>query len=229
MNWYQAALQEIATYGDLHQLIPTEERNRRGEAALDAFHHIFTKLVARLHIRDTWPEPHCHINVFETGIIERSTKLQGDFTLGVSLEGWFLEASIVGPRFIRQMSDEYWEHIQRLSTLGKARLKDYGRPSLWDNSPEVRKLTQHKASLVFSIARDYTILASRPEGCSSLGAIRVDHPLNSDEQTVTAFFKETLESLYRSNAMLKRVEKIERRRITTIVQRQIQAETEKLP
>lgn len=185
----------------------------RGTAALDAFHHLFTVLTAELHIREEWPVPHCHIVPFSTGIIEHSPKGGVDFTLGVSLYGWFIEAAIASPEQIRHMRDDYWQHIVRLSTLGKAELHDYGRPGGWSGSPEVRKLTQHKGSLVFSIARDFTLLASAPEGCLSLGAIHLTLPLESDESAVRSFFKQSLESLYRSNQMLYRAEYLQRRRL----------------
>jgi hypothetical protein len=220
MNWFQTARSEAETFFDIEQLIPEAERQQRGIAAIDAFHHIFAVLAAKLHLRDEWPEAQCHIMPFSTGIIEHSTKMNVDFTLGVSLYGWFMEAPIAFPEQIRHMKDDYWKHLVRLSMLGKAELHDYGRPCGWDGSSDIRRLTQHKGSLVFSIARDFTLLASTPEGCSSLGGIYITIPLESDETTVTTFFNNTLESLYRSNYLLYRAEYLQRRRLLKKFQRQ---------
>ena len=213
MNWFQIAQSKVETFFDIEQRIPEAEGQQRCIAAVDAFHHLFTILAAELHIREEWPDAHCHIVPFSTGIIEHSPKIGVDFTLGISLFGWFIEAPIASPHQIRQMRDDYWQHIARLSTLGRAELHDFGRPCGWSSSPDVRKLTQHKCSLVYSIARDFTLLASTPEGCSSLGCIHITLPLESDEPTVRAFFKQALESLYRSNHMLYRAEYLDRRRL----------------
>jgi hypothetical protein len=213
MNWFQIAQSEIETFFDIEQRIPEAEGQQRTIAAIDAFHELFMALTTELHIREEWPGAHCHIFPVSTGIIEHSSKLHVDFTLGVSLSGWFIEAPIASPEQIRHMRDDYWQHIVRLSALGKAELHDYGRPCGWSTSADVRRLTQHKGSLVYSIARDFTLLASTLEGCSSLGGIHLTLPLDSDEQAVRTFFKQSLESLYRSNHMLYRAEYLQRRRV----------------
>jgi hypothetical protein len=215
MDWFQAARDELETYFDIEQRISEEEAKERGARAIDAFHEIFVDLTAKLQLRDEWPEPHCHIVPFATGIIERSAKMQTDFTIGVSLYGWFVEAPIAFPRQIGHMRDDYWKHIVQLSSLGKAELRDYGRPLGWAGSTETKKLTQHKVSLVFSIARDFTLLTSVPdeEGASSLGCIHITIPVESDEAAVTVFFEKSLESLYRSNYLLFRSAYLQRKRL----------------
>lgn len=212
MDWFQVAHREVETFFDTGQRISEAERQRRGIAAVDAFHHVFSVIAVELGLQDAWPDPCCHIMPFSTGIIERSRKLDVDFTMGVSLDGWFIEAPIGAPEQIRHMKDSYWQHIVRLSTIGKAELQDYGRPPGWNSSPDVRRLTKHKSSLVFSIARDFTLLASCPEGCTSLGNIHVVVPLEADEAAVIEFFKLGLDSLYRSNYLLYRADYLRRRR-----------------
>ena len=213
MNWFQIAQRDTEKFGDINQTIPEVEGQQRTIAAIDAFQHLFKMLAAELHIREEWPSAHCHIMPFSTGIIEHSAKMGVDFTLGVSLYGWFIEAPLASPEQICHMRDDYWHQIVQLSRLGKAELHDYGRPRGWAASPYVRKLTQHKCSLVYSIARDFTLLASTPEDCSSLGRIHITLPLESDETTVRTFFKQSLESLYRSNYLLYRAEYLQRRRV----------------
>ena len=228
MDWFQIARSEAATFFDLEERITVEEKQQRGTAAIDAFHHLFMVLAAELRIREEWPEAHCHIVPFSTGIIEHSAKMRVDFTLGISIHGWFIEAWIASPDQIRQMRDDYWEHIARLSTLGKAEFEDGGRPVGWSNSAKIRKLTQHKCSLVFSIVRDFVLLASTSEGCSSLGRIYITIPLESDEEAVRTFFKRSLESLYRSNHMLYRAEYLERRRYLKRFEAQMADEPEEV-
>jgi hypothetical protein len=213
MDWFQAARDELETYFDIEQQISEEEAKERGVRAIDAFHKIFVDLAAKLQLRDEWPEPHCHIAPFSTGIIERSAKMQTDFTIGVSLYGWFVEAPIAFPQQIRHMRDEYWKHIVRLASLGKAELRNRGVDG--QGSTETKKLTQHKISLVFSIARDFTLLTSVPdeEGALSLGCIHIIIPVESDETAVTAFFEKSLESLYRSNYLLFRSAYLQRKRL----------------
>lgn len=214
MDWFQAARDELETYFDIEQKISEEEVKQRGVHAFNAFHHFFLVLAAKLKLRDEWPEPHCHIVPFSTGIIERSAKMQTEFTLGVSLYGWFVEAPIAFPQQIRHMRDDYWAHIVRLASLGKAELHDCGRPVSWPGSTEAKKLIQHKISLAFSIARDFTLLASvSDDEISSLGCIHITIPVESNEATVTSFFEQSLGSLYRANYLLFRSAYLQRKRL----------------
>ena len=226
MNWFQIARSQADAFFDVEQRISEAERQERGLAAINAFHHIFTVLATELRLRDEWPKAYCHIRPFSTGIIEHSTRMSWDFTLGVSLHGWFVEALIVAPEQIRHMKDDYWHHILRLSTLGKAEFQDYGRPNGWSSRPEVSKLIQHKGSLVFSIARDFTLLASTPEGCSALGSIHITFPLESDEAAVTTFFKHALDSLHRSNYLLHRSAYLQQKRYVKKFEQQIKGADE---
>lgn len=215
MDWFQAAKDELETFFDIDQQISEEDRKARGIRAIDAFHDVFIRIASKLKLRDEWPNPHCHIMPYSTGIIERSEKMQVDFTIGVSLYGWFVEAPIAYPQQIGYMRDDYWEYIVCLAGLGKAELHDYGRPAGWCNSPETKQLVQHKVSLVYSIARDFTLLASTPdeEGAASLGGIHTTIPLESDEAAVSKFLERGLDSLYRSNYLLYRSSYLSRKRL----------------
>jgi hypothetical protein len=215
MDWFQAAKDQLETFFDIDQQISEEELKARGVRAIDAFHDIFIQLTSKLKLRDEWPNPHCHIMPYSTGIIERSDKMQIDFTIGVSLFGWFVEAPIAYPQQIGHMRDDYWEHIVRLARLGKAKLHDYCHPSGWSSSSEMKKLVQHKISLVYSIARDFTLLASNPDekDTGSLGPIHITIPVESDEAAVTEFFEQGLDSLYRSNYSLYRSSYLSRKRL----------------
>jgi hypothetical protein len=216
MNWFQVAQEELECFFDLEERIDEEEKKQRAIRAIDAFHDLFVQLVGKLQIRDEWPEPHCHIAPFATGIIERSAKMQAQFTLGVSLHGWFIEAPLIFADQIRHMRDDYWQHIVNLASLGKAELYDYGRPLNWESTPEAKKLVKHKISLVFSIARDYTLLSLNPDpsdhGFLSVGGINIALPVESDEGAVTEFFERALSGLYRSNYLLYRSAYLERKR-----------------
>jgi hypothetical protein len=214
MDWFQAARDELETFFDLDQQFSEEDLKARGVRAIDAFHDIFIRLTTKLKLRDEWPNPQCHIEPYSTGIIERSDKMQVDFTIGVSLFGWFVEAPITYPQQIGHMRDDYWQHIVRLASLGKAELHDYGRPLGWAGSPETKKLVQHKISLVYSIARDFTLLASIPdEDIRSVGGIHITIPVESDEATVTEFFEQGIDSLYKSNYLLYRSSYLQRKRL----------------
>lgn len=212
MNWFQEAQNELETFCDIGQQIPEKERQERGKRAIDAFHEVFTQLADELQLREKWGDTYCHIAPFSTSIIERSTKMNVDFTLGMSRDGWFIEAEIASPERIGHMKDDYWQHIVSLGALGKAELHDSGRPAGWSRSPETRKIVQHKGSLVFSIARDFTLLSAKPNGCSALGSIHITLPIESDEAAVTTFFRNSLASLYRSNYLLYRSAYVEERR-----------------
>lgn len=214
MDWFQTTTRELETFFDIEERISEEEKKQRGLEAIHAFHEIFMHLASKLRLRDDWPDAHCHIMPFSTGIIERSAKMRVEFTLGVSLYGWFIESPVAFPAQIRHMGDEYWDQIVRLSKIGKAELHDYGRPVGWPHSPGAKKLVQHKTSLVFSVARDFTLLASKSEDeTESLGGIHVSVPVESDQGAVTTFFERGLDALYRSNYLLFRSAYLQRRRI----------------
>lgn len=215
MNWFQVAQQELEAFYDIHERIDEEEKKQRSIRTIDAFHSLFSELVAKLHIRDEWPTPHCHICPFSTGIIEKSAKMGAQFTLGVSIYGWFIEVPLIFDDQIRHMRDDYWQHIANLSSLGKAELHDYGRPYGWDAAPEVKRLVKHKISLVYSIARDFTLLSANPDPRDygvSVGGVYISVPVESDEATVTRFFERALDGLYRSNYLLYRSAYLERKR-----------------
>jgi hypothetical protein len=214
MSWFDAAKDELETFFDIERQIPEEENKQRGMDAINAFHDQFIHLASKLRIRDQWLPAHAHIAPFSTGIIEHSAKMRIDFTIGVSLYGWFIESPIAFARQIGHMRDEYWKQIIRVSELGKAELCDYGRPVGWPGSVAAKKLTQHKLSLAFSIARDFTLLAlSTDEGIPSLGYIHITIPVESDESAVTNFFEQGLDALYRSNYLLFRSASLERNRL----------------
>jgi hypothetical protein len=213
MNWYSNAQREIETFFDINQVIPKEEGTERLKGAIDGFHDLFIRLIKELGIRDTWPKTLCHIAPFESGVIEHSEKMLTEYTIGVSIHGWFAQATIVSPHCLRHMKDDYWNYIVKLSALGKAELVDYGRPPSWADSKEKKKLVQHKGSLVFSMLRDYTLIESKFGNCDSLGAIQIHLDLDSTEEKIEAFFKSAIDGLYRSNYLLHRSDYINQKRI----------------
>ena len=96
------------------------ENKQRGVNAINAFHDQFTNLASKLRIRDEWLAPHCHIEPFSTGIIEHSAKMRTDFTIGVSLYGWFANHRLRFRNRSHNMRDEYSRTDQfRIATLGK--------------------------------------------------------------------------------------------------------------
>jgi len=221
MDWFNLATRELETFFDVDRAISEDDRKERGMTAIDAFDKLFEKLARELRLRDKWITPHCHIMPFSTGIIQRSDRTRIEITLGVSLYGWFIRSPIAWPEQIRYMKDDYWNYIAQLSTIGEAEFHDYGRPGGWNDQPAAKKLLQHKLSLVFSIARDFTLLATNFEDdVCSLGGIHVTLPVESEEITVAAFFKQGLEALYRSNYLLFRSAYLQRQRVIKKFQQQ---------
>lgn len=212
MNWHQAALTELESY--LSQQ-PENEAERQAVclAAIDGFHTLFHELVRELKIRDEWDTPLCEIAPCATGTVERSKKLENQrFTFAIGLDGWFIEAGLRYSDHIRHMTDEFWAQINKLASIGAASLSDSGvrmGPGRWASPESVRRLTQHKGSLVFSLARDYVLLMQQPSDgiyspTGSLGDIQVTLPIESGEKEVRQFFKEGLAALYRANYLLHR-------------------------
>ena len=212
MNWFETAKAEIETFFGADDFTEAELQ-QRSIAAIDTFHDLFVRLMDELKIRDDWPDKdrQCHNFPQSTGTVERSARMEIRFTIGVSIDGWFIEAPIACEYHIRHMKDDYWAHITKLASIGKARL-EFSPTNEWESSPEIKRLAQHEGSLVFSIARNFVLLALTPDHDASVGSIEVTLPLDSDEATVTQFFREGLEALYRSNYLLHRSDYLERKR-----------------
>jgi len=211
MNWFQTVEAEIETFFNM-QSVSEAELQKRGLAAVDAFHELFMRLVDELKIRDSWPKQSRRFNLWPTQNIEQSAKMQIDFTMGVEpVDGWFIEAPIACEHHIRYMKDDYWAHITKIASIGKAEL-EYSPLNEWESSTEIKRLTQHEGSLVFSIVRNFVLLALTPDHNASVGSIKVSMPLDSDEAKVTQFFRDGLEALYRSNYLLQRSDYLERKR-----------------
>ena len=211
-DWFKAAREEFQTFFDLEQSISKDEALKRKTRFFDTYHGLFLSLVRELGIRDDWDDGHCHMFPFSTGIIERSSKLNLEITIGVSMDTWFIEAAIQAPYYLRYMKDNYWAHIVRLSNLGKAELQDYGRPANWLPTEEARALVKPKCSLVFSIARDYTLMAAGSDDGFSLGGINISMPFESKQDKVEEFYRLGIESLYKSNQMLVSVANAQQKR-----------------
>lgn len=224
MNWFQTAHELLETFYDIEGRISGDDGRQRSIRAIDAFHELFLELASTLKLRDQWPNPHCDIAPGQIGIIERSAKMQVDFTLGTSLYGWYIEAWLANADQIRFMRDDFWHHLAHLSVTGKAELENDTSMNCGDPS-NVRKLLQHKGSLVFAVARDYTLASATPEAdcIGFLGKIRLTLPVDSAEQQVMTFFREGLEALYRVNYLLYRSGQIQRSRINKKVAARIAA------
>jgi hypothetical protein len=212
MNWFDRAKAEIETFFG-KQVFSEVKLRQRDLAAIDAFHDLFMRLMNELKIRDTWPEKdrQCQMFLRSTGTVERSAKMGIRFTMGVSVDGWFIEAPIACEKHIRHMKDDYWVYITKLASIGKAGLIS-SYPPEWYSSPAIKRLIQHEGSLVFSIVRDFTLLASTSEHNFGVGNIEVTIPRESDEATVIQFFRDGLEALYRSNYLLHRSDYLEQKR-----------------
>ena len=214
MNWHTDISAEIETFFDIGQQIPEEEVQRRGIATVEAYHSLFLELSKELNLKDTWTEAFAHIFPFSTGIIERSDKLNCEFTFGVSIYGYFMELPIWPSHQIRHMSDEFWQLIGDLSTLGKAKLEDHGKPGGWGNDPEEKHLIKCNNSLLFSIARDYILLERGKDdhGCS-VGDIRITLPLDTPAGAVRDFYKQGLKKSHRMNYLLHRSWYLQRKKM----------------
>ncbi len=211
MNWFEAVKAEVETFSGANDF-PEAEIQARGLAAVDALHELFMRLVDELKIQDDWPKEKRRFQFWPMQNIEHSAKMQIDVTMGVEpVDGWFIEAPIVCEDHIRHMKDDYWAHIIKLASLGKARVV-FDPPNEWESSPGIKRLTQHEGSLAFSIARNFILLALTPDLDGSVGSIEVTLPLDSDKAAVTQFFREGLEALYRSNYLLHRSDYLERKR-----------------
>ncbi|MEI6193050.1 MAG: hypothetical protein WCS42_01835 [Verrucomicrobiota bacterium] len=214
MNWYQNALTEIKSHLSAEDL-PDAERQARCLAAIDGLHHLFHELLGELKIRDKWADLLCDIAPFSTGTVERSLKLEQEFRFSVCMDGWVIESGLSNASHIRHMTDEFWGHIAALATVGKASLNDSG---ILESSPVMKKLIQHKGSLVFSLARDYVLLMQGPQNsvnypCGTLGGIQIVLPLKTEESKVRKFFKDGLSGLYRANYLLHRSAYLEFKRL----------------
>lgn len=204
--WYKAAFAELETYSlvaDIH----VERRKEISQLALIGFHELFLQLAKELGIKDEWVDQRSIIDPSHTGITERSRKMGTVITLGIGADGWSIESTLWREKLIRHMTDEFWGHVYKLATIGKAKRHDIDVPA---RTPEDRKLAKHQASFVFSLARDYILLEKEPcepfqQGGPTLGWIEVTLPLESDEAKVRQFFKDGIQSLYRINYLLHRV------------------------
>lgn len=214
MSWYSNGMEEAYHLCSLDQVEEDENEGvQRMQRVILSFEDLFMDLAAELRIRDQWKETLCSIRPFDTGAAIRPEKIGGEFTLGISIYGWFFEFHIVSPDHIRHMKDDYWAYIVRLASAGKVEIIDYGCGigGTWDPK-EGRKLTQHKGSLVFSLARDYVMNSLAGNEDYSFGGIRAELPIDSSEADARAFFKTCLETSYRSNYLLHRSAYIERKR-----------------
>ncbi len=210
MSWFETIRADIEMFFDGQNPDETEIQ-QHGRAAVDAFHDLFMSVMDDLKIRDKWPEQSRRFSLCPTQNIEKSAKMQIDFTMGIELlDGWFFEAPIVCEQQIRFMKDDFWAHIIKLASIGRTELE--GSLYELETSAEIKRLTQHKGSLVFSIARNFTLLALTPNHNLSVGTIKVAIPLESDEATVTQFYRDGLEALYRSNYLLHRSDYLEHKR-----------------
>ena len=214
MNWFEASHKELKQHFS-DQETPEEERKALCLAAMDGLHGLFHELVKDLKIKDEWPKAFYHIVPFATGTVEQSGKMGAQFTLAITSDGWLIESWLKNPEHIRHMTDEFWQHIAKLASIGKASLSNSSVPA---STPEAKRLAQHKGSLVFSLARDYVFMmqAPRDEGglsTHSVGAIEAVLPLESEEAAVRQFFRDGLDSLYRANYLLYRSAYLEMKRL----------------
>lgn len=205
MSWYQNALAEAETYFD-DQPRSDEELASIAQAAIGGFDGLFKDIMREAKIRDDWDSAKCYIMPQSTECLQRSTKMDIEFSLGISLYGWFIDCPIANADHLRSMKDGFWARIAMLGELGTTEFRDYGRPHNWSSSPEAKRLLQHQGSLVFSILRDYMMLELRDDHDPyvSLGGIRVTMPLDTGEAELATFYRRGLEAMYRINYSLHR-------------------------
>lgn len=224
MNWYQNALVEAETYFD-DQARSDDELVSITQAAISGFDVLFKDIMREAKIRDEWDSTKCYILPQSTECIQRSTKMDVEFSLGISLYGWFIDCPLSNADHIRSMKDDFWGRIAMLGELGTAEFRNYGRPHHWGGSPESKRLLQHQGSLVFSIARDYTMFELRDDRvlCESLGGIRVTMPLDTLEEDLLRFYRRGLEAMYRINYSLYRSSYLREKRLEKQRENQQQA------
>ena len=214
MSWYENAIAEAQTFFDdeprSDQILASTTR-----AALAGFDALFKDVMRKAKIRDDWDDTKCYIFPHSTDCLMRSLKMGVEFKLGISIYGWFIDCPLDNPDHIRSMKDDFWAQIASLSDLGTAEFHDYGRPVGWASSPEAKRLSQHSGSLVFAIARDYTMLVLNGDEDTFLtvGGISVMLPLDKKEDEVYAFFRSGLEAMYRINYFLYRSAYIRSKRL----------------
>jgi hypothetical protein len=211
-DWYEAARIELADHFSEKEK-SENERKIICMSTIDRFHGLFLELAKELKIRDEWGEQFCYIVPFGTGTIERSKKMGTQFTFAITMDGWLIEAGLRHSDHIRHMTDEFWNQIVSLAKIGKASLVG---GKIADSTPAIKRLNQHKNSLVFSLVRDYMFLMQAPrDGLSSasVGHIEILLPLESDEKSVREYYRAGLDALYQANYLLYRSAYQEFRRV----------------
>lgn len=211
-DWYDHALSAVDVFFDVYGDISEEDSNNRSIRCIHSFHDLFNQIAKARKIRDEWPESFAAIYPQQTGVIERSKKMGADFTLGISLSGFYVEVTISHSHRIQNMDDQFWKHIVKLSSLGDAELIDYGHPIEWSKRKEIKELTKFNNSLTYSIIREYVIGKIINEADSSIGYIKIIFPFNSSRDDTYNFFDQAIYHAYRMNYLLYRSAYIEMNR-----------------
>ena len=199
--WFPAVEQYIASVFTLQQQSEDSDIQQTQEC-IDALHDLFIRAARHAQIRDSFGDTKVYAAPFGLEVIERSKRLDTAFVLGASIEGYCLQASIPFPHLIRFMTDEFWQHIAALQTVGRAELQNDCRPDDWATSHPNRALARHSKSLVFAIARDYVLLTQTEESCDSLGTINLTLDIHSDADALFLFASTGLQHLYHAYYLL---------------------------
>lgn len=199
--WFPAIEQYIASVFTLEQQDEDSDIQQTQEC-IEALHDLFIKAARHAQIRDSFGDTRCYTSPYGVDIIELSKRLDTAFTLGASIYGYHLQAPIPFPELIRFMTDEFWQHIAALQTIGRAELQNDCRPQDWEASNPNRALARHSKSLVFAISRDYVLLSQAEESCNTLGEINLALDIHSDSDTLFSFVSTGLQHLYRAYYLL---------------------------
>ncbi|MEQ7802237.1 hypothetical protein ABDJ41_20745 [Pedobacter sp. ASV1-7] len=181
----------------------------------DLLYAIAQNFITYGKFKDTWDISKCSHNVFGQHLYLNSEKLDINFYWGVDQDTFYIESFMIHPENLRHMTDEFWEMLLELKTIGKLELNC---PTLL--SPELRPFMENKTSSVFQLIRSFMlqqleVMKNNPFGAEyqvNLGTLVMKWDFNTPwgqllEQSCKAF-----KMLYSMNYMLWKISDLNRKK-----------------
>ena len=155
--------------------------------------------------RDSWElPPKMDIFPFGQAAIVKSKKLRHDFSFGLYEDEFFIETSILYPRHLKHMSDDFWILFTELAAVGTFAFQECACP--FDENVPLQEAFKGGRSNVYKIIRNYILLEQYPEGSLDLGLFKITWPQKTQWDILIKKGCEAFKRMYELNYMLYRQE-----------------------